>query len=58
MYVKCYSTCNECLGKGLKNNSNCLSCIKYHHFLVKESGNCIMEGTQPLNFYLEEKNNS
>ena len=58
LYVKCYSTCNECLGKGLKNNSNCLSCIKYHHFLVKEPGNCIMEGTQPLNFYLEEKNNS
>ena len=58
LYVKCSSTCNECSEKGNKNNNNCTTCIRYHHFFEKEPGNCIMEGTQPLNFYLDEQNNT
>ncbi len=59
LFVKCNPTCNECSEKGESNtNSNCLSCIKYHHFYSNEPGNCIMEGTQPINYFLNETDNS
>ena len=29
--------------------------MKKHHFYVNEPGNCIMEGTQPINYYLDEE---
>ena len=58
LYVKCSPTCNDCTGKGNSSNNNCSSCIKYHHFFNEEPGNCIMEGNQPINYFLDEKNNS
>ena len=56
--MKCNPTCNECSSIGDNNKHNCTSCVKNHHFFEKEVGNCIMEGTQPINYFFEEKNNS
>ena len=58
LFVKCNPTCGECSEYGNTNTSNCLSCIKYHHFFSNEPGNCIMEGTQPVNYFLNETDNS
>ena len=58
LFVKCNPTCDGCIGKGDSKNNNCTSCIKYHHFSNIENSNCIMEGTQPVNFFLDIANNS
>ena len=58
LFVKCSQTCGECTSRGDRYSNNCTTCLNYHHFYLEEPGNCIMEGTQPINYYLEEKNNS
>ena len=57
IYTKCYHTCSKCFGYGNKFNNNCEECIKNHHFYINEPGNCIMEGEQPNNYYLDKETN-
>ena len=55
LYSKCYHTCSKCYGYGDRYNNNCEKCANNHHFISNINGNCIMEGSQPNNYYYDEE---
>ena len=57
LFLKCYHTCSKCYGYGDKYNNNCEKCANNHHFMINVHGNCIMEGSQPNNYYYDEESN-
>ena len=50
----CYSTCGTCSFGGEDNNNNCTTCIS-NYFFTENTKNCILNGTQPTNYYFDPK---
>jgi hypothetical protein len=52
-YLPCHSSCFYCSKPGDDNNNNCDLCKDGYHFIYNHVGQCIREGTQPENTYLD-----
>ena len=58
IYKKCYETCNKCTYSGMYMRHNCSECINEFSFVMDEPTNCILQGTNPSNYYLDKATNT
>ena len=58
IYKQCYETCNKCIYGGMYMKHNCSECINEYSFLMDEPTNCISQGTNPYNYYLDTTTNT
>ena len=58
LYKQCYETCNKCIYSGMNMKHNCSECIDEFSFLMDEPTNCILQGTNPSNYYLDVVTNT
>ena len=56
LFKRCYQLCKTCYTSGNIYNNSCNECIDYHYFIYDDNliYNCIEEGTQPINYYLND----
>ena len=52
-YVKCHDNCYYCSKAGTDSSNNCDLCIDGYHFIYNQTGQCIKEGEQPTDTYLD-----
>ena len=52
-YLYCHKNCFYCNKAGTDENNNCETCIDGYHFIYNHTGQCIKEGTQPDDTYLD-----
>lgn len=53
----CHWTCNSCEGGYNFTHNNCTKCIDNYYFITLFPTNCIVKGSQPINYYLNTSNN-
>ena len=53
----CHWTCNSCEGGYNFTHNNCTKCIDNYYFISLFPTNCIVKGSQPINYYLNTSNN-
>ena len=54
--LPCYYSCENCTGSMYSSKHNCLRCIDKYFFIDDFETNCLSEGNQPLNYYLNTTN--
>ena len=53
MLLYCHKNCLYCNKAGTDEINNCETCIDGYHFIYNHTGQCIKEGTQPDDTYLD-----
>ena len=57
-FRKCFELCSECREGGNKQDHHCTQCIDGYSFSIDKESNCIVQGTQKSNYYLDKETNT
>lgn len=57
-YKKCFDLCSECKEGGDKKDHHCTQCINNYSFSIDKESNCIIQGSQKSNYYLDKETNT
>ena len=54
----CYYSCSKCTKGGTSSKHNCDECANHYSFIIDQISNCIKNGDQPSNYFLNKDNNT